>query len=161
MNTYVIRGLDENSRKVKIEIEAEELEEAVLISKNLCTTVHSVELLFEDEISEPLSSNDEDSPTLVEQVKEEIYSEPNSEEKISQTSLLNDTEKKKKLSMGCFGFISFVISAIILVTVFQGVFKGLGIIGGLPGAISGGLGFGIAVLIGFVVTKITNEKSLY
>ena len=50
MNTYVIRGLDENSRKVKIEIEAEELEEAVLISKKLCTTVNSVELFDKKQV---------------------------------------------------------------------------------------------------------------
>ena len=61
MNTYVVRGLDEKSRKIKIEIEAVELEEAVLISKKLCATVHSVELLVEDESSKPLSPENVDS----------------------------------------------------------------------------------------------------
>ena len=59
MNTYVIRGLDENSRKVKIEIEAEELEEAVLISKNLCTTVNSVELFDKKQIPKHTSTEGE------------------------------------------------------------------------------------------------------
>jgi len=61
MKKYVIRGLDESSRKVKIEIEAEELEEAVLTSKNLCASVHSVELLDKDEISKQPSLEGEDS----------------------------------------------------------------------------------------------------